>query len=113
LIGSACARHDWIEETLVTVDVTGVWRGDSGRGGSAYGGGSIELTLEQNGPKVTGQVRSFAGGHVPIEGTVNGDKLSLHNAKGFTAELQVNGDEMTGSSTGATGIMSYHLRRAQ
>jgi hypothetical protein len=25
--GSACAKQDWIDRTLVTVDVTGVWEG--------------------------------------------------------------------------------------
>jgi hypothetical protein len=30
LLGTACApRPDWIEATLVTVDVNGVWSGDS------------------------------------------------------------------------------------
>ena len=27
LTAAGCARPDWIEQTLVTVDVTGVWRG--------------------------------------------------------------------------------------
>ena len=30
--GSGCARPDWIEQTLVTVDVTGTWRGPRMRG---------------------------------------------------------------------------------
>ena len=28
--GSGCARTDWIERTLVTVDVTGTWYGSVG-----------------------------------------------------------------------------------
>ena len=28
VFASGCARPDWIEQTLVTVDVTGVWRAD-------------------------------------------------------------------------------------
>jgi hypothetical protein len=32
--GSGCAKPDWIEQTLVTVDVTGRWTGKwSGAGG--------------------------------------------------------------------------------
>jgi hypothetical protein len=36
--GAGCAKSDWIERTLVTVDVTGTWngpfRGSSGTGGA-------------------------------------------------------------------------------
>ena len=28
--GSGCAKPDWIEQTLVTVDVTGRWQGSTG-----------------------------------------------------------------------------------
>jgi len=35
-LGSGCAKPDWIDQTLMTVDVTGTWR-DSG--------GTIDLTL--------------------------------------------------------------------
>src|SRR5262245_42832546 len=101
--GSGCARPDWIDQTLVTVDVTGVWRGTSGRGGSAYSGGNIELALQQTGTKVTGQYRYMVGGAVPIEGTINGDRLSLSTtqatAGSLRAELQVSGDEMSGNAT--------------
>jgi hypothetical protein len=45
-IGSGCARPDWIESTLVTVDLTGVWQGTSTRDG-APGPGNITLTLQQ------------------------------------------------------------------
>ena len=48
-----CARPDWIEQTLVTVDVTGRWIGDAS-GGSALGGASYEFVLEQQGPRVKG-----------------------------------------------------------
>ncbi|HEU5153366.1 MAG TPA: hypothetical protein VFU03_01400 [Gemmatimonadales bacterium] len=54
-IGSGCARPDWIESTLVTVDLTGVWQGTFTREG-AYGPGNITLTLQQGGSKVRGQV---------------------------------------------------------
>ena len=47
--GSACARSDWIEQTLVTVDVTGTWQSTEGP--------LFELELEQQGPKVKGVVR--------------------------------------------------------
>ena len=111
---SGCARPDWIEQTLVTVDVTGVWRGTSGRGGSGYAGGNIELTLVQSGSKVTGQYKALIGGPVPIEGTINGDRLNLRTlqatAGSLHAELQVNGDEMIVRAT-VQGIMTWHLQR--
>ena len=55
--GCARTRSDWVQETLVTVDVSGVWRGNVSRAEGAMDYGSIELTLQPNGPKVTGQVR--------------------------------------------------------
>src|SRR5439155_16121440 len=58
LAAAGCARPDWIEQTLVTVDVTGVWRGTYLRVG---GSGNLELTLQQSGPKVTG--RATSAGH--------------------------------------------------
>jgi hypothetical protein len=33
VLGSGCARSDWIERTLVTADVTGTWSGSTGGGG--------------------------------------------------------------------------------
>jgi len=74
LTAAGCARPDWIEQTLVTVDVTGVWRGTITR----MVGGSIVLTLQQSDPKVTGKITidHFSGGgriDGDIEGTVTGD----------------------------------------
>jgi hypothetical protein len=110
VVSLGCAKSDWIQQTLVTVDVTGTWEGSRGRGGSAYSGGIVIFTLQQNGPKVTGQLRSPEGGSFPIEGTVNGDVFSFHSGP-WKGELQVSGDEMRGSGTGTTGIFSYYLRR--
>src|SRR5215468_1548586 len=49
-IGWGCARSDWIQRTLVTSDVTGVWEGVT------FGGGSltweVHLVLQQEGAKV-------------------------------------------------------------
>ena len=43
-IDSGCVtRPDWIERTLVTVDVTGVWHGISEAG---LGGGNVALWLD-------------------------------------------------------------------
>ena len=101
VVVAGCARPDWIEQTLVTVDVTGVWRGTYLRVG---GSGNLELTLQQSGPKVTGRATSagqFIGAiNGAIEGTVSGDTLRFRDSRGrVIGEAQVNGDEMTGSAT--------------
>jgi len=110
---SGCPRSDWIQSTLVTVDVTGVWQGNAIRP-AAYGTGFMELTLQQNGPKVTGQLSLSPGPtkNVPIEGSIAGDVFRFQNAtKSVTGELQVNGDEMVGSGMLATGPTTFNLTR--
>ena len=121
LTAAGCARPDWIEQTLVTVDVTGVWRGSfssSGTGTASGGGGPVELTLQQSGTKVTGQLSgslmSVVGGRVPIEGTVNGDMFRFHDLRGgVTGAVQVSGDEMNGSGTAREMSTTIALRRVR
>jgi len=103
--GSGCAKSDWIQDTLVTVDVTGVWVGSINQATSTL---YVKLELEQHGPKVGGTLRVMSAGTSgstgtlgsgPIEGTVSGDVLSVKRTNGsFSAEMSVNGDEMTGRS---------------
>lgn len=50
VIAAGCARSDWIESTLVTVDVAGRWTGTWSGGG----GGDFEISLQQTGPKAKG-----------------------------------------------------------
>jgi|SRR5215813_11614499 len=60
LLGASCAKQDWIDRTLVTVDVTGTWHGTTtGPGTSVAESGTQELwlDLEQAGSKVTGAAR--------------------------------------------------------
>ena len=104
VFASGCAQKDWIDRTLVTVDVTGVRQGAFVTPGYS---GDMELVLEQRGAKVTGAMRFPGGGvvywarsreGVPIEGTVSGDTFSFYEVGGSArGEFQVNGDEMTGS----------------
>jgi hypothetical protein len=101
---SGCAQTDWIDRTLVTVDVTGVWEGTQTGTGFVN---SIELVLKQEGAKVTGEMkgpRSTGGtaeSPIPIVGTVSGDTFSFHEVSGvpLRVQVQVNGDEMTGSGS--------------
>jgi hypothetical protein len=95
--GSGCARPDWIERTLVTVDVTGVWSG------TATGNLQVELELRQEGPRVTGFVRAKTltpSGQTesgPIDGSVSGDVFTFKQTNGSArGQLSVAGDEMAG-----------------
>ena len=103
---SGCAKQDWIDRTLVTIDVTGVWEGTVTARASNL---AIELDIKQEGARVTGVIkgfRNFDGNLVPpipIEGTLSGDTVSFHEASGarsrLIVEVQVNGDEMNGSGS--------------
>ena len=120
VLGSCVRQQDWIDRTLVTVDVTGVWEGTfTGTGGS----GDVRFVLQQQGPKVKGEIklptvptappegrpppsvsarRIDAEGGLRIEGTVSGDTFTFQFVKApyGSGEFQVNGDEMIGSWSG-------------
>jgi hypothetical protein len=97
--GLGCASTDWIDRTLVTVDVTGVWTGGPGELGASAGG--LQLELEQQGPTVKGFIRIQGADGVllggPIDGTVAGDVFHFSGARGmWEGEGTVSGDEMIG-----------------
>ena len=104
VFGSGCARSDWIERTLVTVDVTGTWSASVGGAGGANVGGSLWFELEQQGSTVKGNMqyvgpRGFGlpATARPIEGAVTGDVFRFRQPDGTVeGELTVSGDEMTG-----------------
>jgi hypothetical protein len=110
--GSGCARTDWIERTLVTVDVTGTWSGNVGGAGVS---GTLWFELEQQGSTVKGFLQLNLPGYRttphPIDGTVAGDVFRFKvRARTEEGELTVSGDEMTGQ-VWITGIRSISLRR--
>ena len=107
VLASACARQDWIDRTLVTEDVTGVWWGST-----------IKLELQQQGARVTGviTVPPFGGSSltsgVPVEGSVAGDVFSFKDSRGvYSGELTVSGDDMTGQILGPSGKRKASFRR--
>jgi hypothetical protein len=106
VFASGCAQTDWIDRTLVTVDVTGSWHGTIGGVGSSMGSSSeMWLDLQQAGSKVTGSVRfkpdQAFGNSGPIEGSVSGDVFQYRLLRGSTyIDLTVSGDEMTGQTSG-------------
>ena len=111
--GSGCAKSDWIERTLVTVDVTGTWSGTSpgGAGGTSGSGGALAagvggtlwFELEQQGSTVKGNARYLGTANLALpsesslDGTVAGDVFRFKLRPGSVeGELTVSGDEMTG-----------------
>src|SRR5262245_44894025 len=107
--GAACARSDWIDRTLVTEDVTGVWSGSTIQ---------IQLELQQQGARVTGviTVPPFGGSSltsgVALEGSVAGDVFSFKDSRGvYSGELTVSGDDMTGQIFGPGGKRKASFRR--
>jgi hypothetical protein len=120
---SGCVtRPDWIQSTLVTADVTGVWQGTTSAAlGGSYGGGDFLLELQQEGPRVTGRFQAVGGPFAAdrssplVEGRVGGDVLTFsarHSDGVWTGELTVSGDQMEGDIRGGTGrSVRVSLRR--
>jgi hypothetical protein len=112
--GSGCATPpDWIQRTLVTVDVTGHWHGVTLAGSGTKP--EVWLDLQQEGPKVKGFIqwrdfeatlgrrRSTSPGS--IEGTISGDVFSFKQTDGpGRGELTVRGDDMTGEVSIGTSV---------
>jgi hypothetical protein len=96
--GLGCASSDWIDRTLVTVDVTGTWQ----RSGS----NTFQLELKQQGPSVTGYIQWPGASQLsgPIEGSVAGDVFRFRRTNGgVEGEMTVSGDEMDGRVSFYTG----------
>jgi len=111
----ACARQDWIDRTLVTEDVTGVWSGSME--GSPFSP-RVQLELRQQGAKVTGVMKVpptgtySLGSGIPIEGNVAGDVFSFRDQRGvYSGELTVGGDDMVGQILGQWGRRPASLHR--
>jgi hypothetical protein len=118
VFGCGCAKQDWIDRTLVTVDVTGTWSGRWEGGASG-----ILLELEQQASTITGSIRFIGGGATigggtgpgHIEGTMAGDVFRFRSARGdVEGELTViNGDEMNGRCSISGGSRQVSLRRIE
>jgi hypothetical protein len=109
--GSGCARSDWIDRTLVTVDVSGTWEG------TASSGARWQFNLEQEGTRVRGswqRLGQVSGTNITtsgaVEGTVAGDVLTFSHGS-VTGEMRVSGEEMSGSLLGSGGNSPIALRR--
>ena len=93
LVSGCAQKTDWIQGTLVTVDVSGGWRGTVTIGSSFSS--DMELTVMQRGAHVTGDGRIHAA-KVSIVGTVRGDVFSFQDTSGrLRAEGTVMGNELS------------------
>lgn len=100
-----CARPDWIEQTLVTADLTGTWESTDDI--------FIVLTLEQRGQKVTGAVLKPKYLTGAIDGSVAGDELRFHRKNAtFEGRMTVSGDEMSGTLRAITYSAGPGYQRA-
>jgi hypothetical protein len=119
VLGSGCTTPpDWIQRTLVTVDVTGHWHGVTLSGSPTQGQAELWLDLQQDGPKVKGSIQWIgfiveprrSTSPASIEGTISGDVFSFRRTDGpGKGELTVRGDEMTGEvSLGQSVPMILH-----
>ena len=116
VVCSGCAKPDWIDRTLVTVDVTGKWEGP------ATGANQYWFELEQRGTTVKGSVRFTTGSgwqsgganSGAIDGSMAGDVFRFVAARGgLEGELTVSGDEMNGWISSAYSLRSpVSLQRA-
>jgi hypothetical protein len=119
LFGSGCAKSDWIDRTLVTVDVTGTWSGSVvSPDGQPMISSEVRFELQQKGSRVLGSVQALGfgtmtRGSMPIEGSVGGDVFTFKEARGSLAgELAVSEDEMRGQGTvGGGRSVTFNLRR--
>src|SRR5215471_14875753 len=117
MLFSGCAQQDWIDRTLVTVDVTGTWQGSPG-GPGPNNPGALFLNLKQEGATVQGFIKQGASGAAasldgPISGTVAGDVFRFKSTRGIAeGELTVSGDEMSGIVS-TFGSRPLTLRRVE
>ena len=114
-LGLGCARTDWIDRTLVTVDVTGTWSGTMMVAGGARSARDVVFELEQKGSTVKGTMRVTPRESAPdaLEGTVAGDVFRFKDPRAnWEGELTISGEEMAGRVTGGglSGLVT--LRRA-
>ena len=102
----------------MTVDVTGAWEGTlsgAGAGGTISPAMRAVLDLEQEGPKVQGQLRTQGGRNSGfLEGRIGGDVFHFRVINSanerLAGEVTVSGDEMEGTFTLLTNTGSQTVR---
>ena len=98
-VGCAAAREEQQRAASApTANVAGQWSGQAGTGGIFV---PINLSLSQNGTKVTGN--ATVGGRPdlsgPVTGDVQGELLRLQAGTATSSTLRVQGNTITGQSS--------------
>ena len=114
VFASGCVQKDWIDRTLVTENVTGVWLGSLTFSQSR---GPVEFALQQQGTRVTGTINlsttMFGSDKGTVEGSMTGDVFTFKDERGvYSGELTVAGDDMSGYVIAPFGRRSLSLHRA-
>ena len=121
-LGLGCAKAPWVDRTVITEDVNGVWLGFMARpNGEPIVNGQLRLELQQRASRVTGSVYASSawlgsGGRpsLPIEGSMADDVLTFKDERSILiGELTVNGDEMTGRGFVGRRPVTFTLRRLE
>ena len=122
VLSLGCAKAPWVDRTVITEDVNGVWLGFmAGPNGQAMVNGQVRLELQQRASKVTGSVYASSswvgsGGQpsLPIEGSMADDVLTFKDERSIViGELTVSGDEMTGRGFVGRRPVTFTLRRLE
>ena len=113
LVGIACAPGASLAAEA-PADVAGRWKGPWISRGSADRG-EVDLTLEQRGATVTGELR-LSGTRLrldgPVEGSVEGNTLRFQQPGGqMRGDLTVDGDRMHGLVHGGVLPRTFDLKR--
>ena len=122
LVGVGCAKAPWVDRTVITEDVNGVWLGSmTGSNGQPMVNGQVRLELQQRASRVTGSVYassrwlgSKGQPSLPIEGSMADDVLTFKDERSIViGELTVSGDEMTGRGFVGRRPVTFTLRRLE
>jgi hypothetical protein len=116
VIGSGCAKEDWMDRTLVTEDVTRTWSGTTMAAGTGAAGGARDVVfeLEQRGSTVKGTMRVTPRGLTldTLEGTVAGNVFRFKDQRALLeGELTISGEEMAGQVRAGSASGQMTLRR--
>lgn len=116
---AGCAAGGGSDTMAPTVDVTGKWAGTVT--GIASGGlmpvghaGTIELTLQQTGSQVTGNMVVTGAPFDPsgpFQGTVSGNVLRIIQPSKLKGTFTVQGDRMTADLVGTESDRAYLQRQ--
>jgi hypothetical protein len=107
------SAHHTAEETI---NVAGKWT-VSAQGQGHHGGGTQNMTIQQAGNKISGNIQGQQG-QGQLEGSLDGNSIRFtvnmnthHGATTFEYRGTVEGDSMKGAMQGPMGAVSWSAKR--